>query len=80
MDYGAGNYVVVIPETTKNDYDAYLLRLTGAGFAKHVDNGSGLNNNIFSTTYTKQNLVVTITHVSKLKKTYISHCSLQQYL
>ena len=73
-DYGAGNYVTLVENTTKDEYDAYLARLKEAGFARYADNGDGLGGAVFSTTLLKGNAVLTVTHVLKRKRTYVSLC------
>lgn len=73
-DYGAGNYVLTVNHTTKEDYQTYLFTLEKNGFVKFVDNGQGLNNVVFSSIYVKESLVVTVTYVERKKKTFISAC------
>ena len=72
-DYGAGNYVIERKES-KADYFAYLKEIKEAGFTKYVDNGEGLNGTVFNNIYTKDNLVLTITHIETKGITYISAC------
>ncbi|MDR1891423.1 MAG: hypothetical protein LBQ48_00180 [Oscillospiraceae bacterium] len=72
VHYGAGNYVVTVGETKKADYLAYLNTLERRGFTKVVDNGEGLNGSVFNVIYTKEKLVLTVTYVTNLRKTYIS--------
>lgn len=75
VHYGAGNYVVTVDNTTLGDYRAYLAKLEKAGYTKFVDNGSeGLDNAVFNATYIREKLVLTIIHILKTKKTYISAC------
>lgn len=74
VDYGAGNYVVTIENTEKSDYELYLDKLEEQGFEKYVDNGAGVANCIFATTFTKDRLVLTVTHMMNLHRTYISAC------
>lgn len=73
-DYGAGNYVTIMEHAKQSDYREYQRHLEKSGFVKHVDNGKGLCNKIFSATYTKENVVLTITYVAKTEKLYISVC------
>ena len=69
---GGGKQTVSINGTELTDYYTYLDSLEEAGFAKYVDNGeNGLNNNVYSSTYTKDNLVVTVIHMTKTCITYI---------
>jgi len=74
VDYGAGNYVLTVDHTVKDDYEKYLITLAEHGFVKYADNGQGLNHAVFNSVYVKDNLVVTVTYVERKKKTYISAC------
>lgn len=73
-DCGDGNYLTVFRETAKGDYDTYLSSLEKTGFKKYADNGEGLAGAVFSATYTKDKWVVTVVHVVKMQRTYISVC------
>lgn len=73
-DYGAGNYVTIVEHVKQSDYREYQKHIEKSGFVKHVDNGKGLYNKIFSATYTKEKVVLTITYVAKTEKLYISAC------
>ena len=70
--YGAGTYVTYIEDTTKADYEAYLKKAEEKGFAKYTDNGEGLDNAVFCSTYTKDGLVLTVSYYSREKKINIS--------
>lgn len=72
VHYGATDFVVTLEETDKKDYQAYLTVLEENGFVKYVDNGEGLDHAVFCATYTKDNLVVTVTYAKNIRKTYIS--------
>lgn len=72
-DYGDNTYVVDVNGTTLEQYQAYLTLLEEEGFTKYVDNGeTGLEEALYSATYTKDNLVVTVFYVVNLNKTYIA--------
>lgn len=71
---GDGNYTIIFEGTTKKDYDAYLTTLTEMGYEKFADNGEGLAGVVFQATYTKDKWAVTVIHVKKQKKTYLSIC------
>lgn len=71
--YGAGNYVVERNES-KSEYLSYLQEIEAAGFVKYADNGEGLNQSVFNTAFVKENLVLTITYIETIEKTYISAC------
>ena len=70
--YGSGTYVTCVENTTKEEYEEYLHLLEGAGFTKHSDNGEGLDYAVFCSTYTKQEIVLTVCCCAREKKTYIS--------
>ena len=73
VDYGDDTWIIDVNGTTLTDYQEYLLKLEENGFSKHVDNGeSGLDEAVYSTTYTKGNMVLTVTQAVKLEKTYIA--------
>lgn len=73
VDFGAGNYVLNVDGTELQDYKEYLSQLENAGFKKYADNGDkGLNGSVYTATYTKESLAVTVTHISSMYKTYIS--------
>ena len=70
--YGAGTYVTYVEDTTKEDYEAYLRLVEESGFLKHSDNGEGLDNAVFCSTYTKDDIVLTVSYYTREKKTNIS--------
>ena len=72
-DYGGGMYQINISGTELSDYQAYLTLLEKNGFNKYVDNGeNGLEGFVYSATYTKDNLVMTVIQMVKTYKTYIT--------
>ena len=73
-DYGAGNYVVTLEGVEKKQYVSYLGELEKSGFEKYADNGEGLQGAVFSATYTKKKLVVTVTYLKAIKRMQISAC------
>lgn len=68
-DYGDGTYIIDVNGTTLSDYQEYLSLVEESGFKKYVDNQ--IAESLYSTIYTKGDLVVTITQVVNLEKTYI---------
>lgn len=73
VDYGDDVWIICMDETTLAEYQAYLSTVEQAGFAKHVDNGeTGLDDAVYTTTFTKDNKILTVTHVVKQSKTYIA--------
>ncbi|MBE6592215.1 MAG: hypothetical protein E7646_09265 [Ruminococcaceae bacterium] len=72
-DRGAGNRVITVDGTTDDDYKAYLAQLEKFGFKKHSDNGEkGIDDAVYASTFTKGDLVVTVTHMSYWFQTAIS--------
>ena len=74
VDYGNENYLIDVNGTTVDDYKDYLVLLEENGYKKHVDNGEGLDNGaVLTATYVnEENLVVTVTQIKNIEKTYIS--------
>ena len=71
-DCGKKNYVIDVNGTSLEDYKSYSKLLADNGFEKHSDNGEdGINKNIYTSCYTKGEVVVTVTHMEKISKTYI---------
>lgn len=71
-DMGAGNQMVTVNGSELDEYREYLKILEKTGFDKYVDNGEdGLNENVYSTTMTKDELVLTVMHMVKTNLTYI---------
>ena len=72
-EYGEGNYVVDVNGSNVEDYRTYLEALEKAGFTLHSDNGDeGIDNKVYTSTYVKDNLVLTVSHIVNLEKTYLS--------
>lgn len=74
VDYGDENYLIDVNGTTVENYQEYLLTLEKYGFKKHIDNGEGLDNGaVLTATYINdEELVVTVTHIKNIEKTYVS--------
>jgi len=72
VHYGAGNYVVRVDHTTKEEYDNYLLKLENSGYTKYVDNGAGINGQVFLAIYVQREMVLHVAHMSKINRTYVS--------
>jgi len=70
--YGAGNYVICVENTTKEQYIEYLRAVKTSGFSKHSDNGEGLDEAVFCSTYTKEDIVLSVSYFAREQKTYIS--------
>jgi len=73
MDYGSKNYMVDVSGSTYDEYLAYLKDLQSDGFKIHSDNGQDhMEGYVATTNLVKKNLVVTVMHLIKNEKTYIS--------
>ena len=68
---GDGNFVTTVTGTTKTNYDDYLSLVTAADFVKVADNV--IDESVYSTTYTRDELVLCVTYFSKESKTSISY-------
>jgi len=65
-------YQLEVDGGTTDTYWNYLDLLEKQGFNKYVDNGEkGLNDNVYSATFTKDELVLTVIHMAKSYKTYL---------
>ena len=71
-DIGAGNQVAIVSGGEVNEYWAYLDVLSEYGYEKKYDNGNeGLYNKVFSAVVMKDDLSISVIHMSKSKVTYI---------
>lgn len=72
LDVGDKTYLINVNGTVKEDFDAYLVTLEEGGFTKYADNGeNGIGGAVYNAIYTKEKLVVNVTHMVKINKTYI---------
>lgn len=82
--HGAGHYVVYVDGMSREDYETYLNKVEAEGFIRYVDNGAGLANGaVRSAIYTKDALVLTVTHLTRMGRTTISvgfHQPLSEHL
>ena len=70
---GGGVFQVELRGTTLEEYESYLTTMEKSGFTKYVDNGlDGLDKRVWNTTYINDDLVVTLIHIAKRNRTYIS--------
>lgn len=58
---GAGNYVTTYEDVSKKDYFAYCTLLEEHGFVKYAENSEGIGGTVFSATFVKEELVLTVT-------------------
>lgn len=76
VNYGANNWTIDVNGSTLSDYKNYLNLLETAGFTKYVDNGEkGLADSVYTATYTRNEVILTVTHIVKWDKTYIAACN-----
>ena len=72
-DYGKKNYLINVEGSTVEEYKAYLKVLEKEGFKKHSENGEdAMEGYAMTTSYTKDNLTLTVSHAVKADRTYIS--------
>lgn len=80
QDYGDGTYGIIVVGTTLSDYQEYLDLVETAGFEKVVDNGdTGLDETIYTSSYKKDKLALTVTQVVSTEKTYIMACKNMEF-
>ena len=73
VDYGQRNYIIDISGSTYDEYKDYLKTLQSNGFQLHSSNGEdAMEGYVATTNLTKDNLVLTVMHIMKENKTYIS--------
>ena len=70
--YGATNFIIKFEKTLLEDYKTYLKKLDDYGFVKYADNGDGLDHAVYTATYVKDNLVLTILYVERKQTSYAS--------
>ena len=72
-DAGGKNYVIDVSGANKDDYENYLKQLEANGFEKYVDNGKkGLDNRVFTATYTKEKIVLVVNYIESISKVFVS--------
>lgn len=72
-DVGGGDYIINAENTTLSEYSEYLLLLEENGFKKHVDNGEdGIEGDVYTAHYLKDDLLVVATYFANLEKTMIT--------
>lgn len=74
ISYGAENYVVTADGVDKKGYLSYLSDLGASGFTKYAENEEGLGNVVFCATYTREEIVVTVTFSARQRKMFVSVC------
>lgn len=83
-EYGQGSFTLNISGTNMQEYEEYILLLQKNGFKKHSDNGAeGMNNYVYTASFTKDKLVITVYHIARLESTYINasqETALSEYL
>lgn len=75
VNYGDKTFIIDVNGTDRADYQAYLATLEEDGFSKYVDNGeNGLDGAVFTASYTKDDIVITVIYIEGINKTYVSAC------
>lgn len=74
-DVGGDNNIIWAKNTTKSEYEAYLAVLETDGYEKYVDNGDGVDGNVYTSHYLKENSLVMVTYFPRLEDTMITVCS-----
>jgi beta-lactamase superfamily II metal-dependent hydrolase len=73
IDRGDNVYMVTVNGTDKNQYEAYLKTLKDAGYKLFADNGAeGIDQTVFTASFTKETLTVTVTYVGNEETVYIT--------
>lgn len=75
QDVGGENYLIWAYDTNLDEYKDYLKLLEKNKYTKYTDNGEeGIENYVYTAHYQKDNLLVVVTHYTKLNATMISAC------
>ena len=69
---GNSNYVVTMEKTTKEEYQAYQTLLEEYGFEKFAENKDGIGGTVFSATFTRGEMVLTVAYYALENHTTIS--------
>ena len=69
---GGGNYVITITDTKKEDYDSYLETIQKNGFQIYANNGKGWGGTVYSTTLTKEHIILTIVYYAMTNQIKVS--------
>ena len=74
-EVGDDNYMIQAECTSMEDYEAYLKLLEKKGYTKYMDNGeNGIDGDVFSSYYQKDNLTLYICHFVNTSTTMINVC------
>ena len=72
-DYGYGTFIIEVQGTSLEDYKSYLTLLESEEYKKYYDNGeNGIDGCVYTTTYTKEKITLTVSHMVKTNITYIA--------
>ena len=64
--------MIDVDYTTKEEYDAYLLKLESEGFTRYADSGEhGINDDVYSAAFTRDGLTVYVIHQALQSKSYV---------
>ena len=71
-DMGANTYIRVACNADKAFYHAYCDTLKSSGFTVFAENNEGFGNSVFNTAFVRDSLSVSVTHIARTGKTYVS--------
>ena len=72
-DDGDGIFTITVDGNTLDEYRQYIELLEANGYTKYADNGeSGINEDVYHTTLTKEHQVLQVSYMSRVKKSYIT--------
>lgn len=74
LNYGVSNYVYHVWEQDEEAYANYLQILEQAGYEKYMENTEGIKGHYYSTTYEKDDVVLTITFLKSARRLSVSGC------
>lgn len=74
-DFGDGNWLIDVNGTSLSDYQEYVKLLEDNDFTLHSNNGEeGMEGYVYTSTLSKEDLTVVVSHAVKMDKTYITGC------
>lgn len=69
---GNSSYVTTVEDVAREGYEAYLVKLEEAGFVLYAKNAAGIGETVFSATFTRGELVLTVTYYAMEKSVSIA--------
>ena len=74
LNFGVSNYVYHVLEQGEEEYAMYLQTVEQAGYTKYMENTEGIKGHYYSTTYEKDDVVLTITFLKSARRLSVSGC------